>query len=456
MVGIVQIPYKKSSLFYLSLLCGCALFSSQSFADTGFATQEKLLKNGLKVIVREDKRAPITLVQMWYKVGSADESGNLLGISHVLEHMMFKGTNKVPNGEFARLSRVYGGSVNAATFTNYTNYYQLYPAAYLPLALELEADRMSNLNLKQDDFATEIKVVMEERRQRTDDNPRSLAFERFKWLAYPTSHYRNPIIGHMKNLQAIRLNDLKQWYQTWYAPNNAILVVVGDVDANKTFQLAEQYFGKIPSRTLPARQDLKEFSNMGYRHMRVNMPVQVPNLLMAWNVNSLATSTNRKDALALALMQSILDTGLSARFKTRLIRDQKLFTSTAVSYDLYNRGDTLFYISAIPESQLSLAQAEQHIKNEIDRFKTELVSTDELKRVINMFISHYVYGQDTLIGQAKLIGNLEVNGLSHQLMDTLPAQFEDIKPQDLQRVARQYFVDDNLTSLHLLPSNQQP
>ncbi|MEG1273596.1 MAG: pitrilysin family protein, partial [Acinetobacter sp.] len=179
-------------------------------------TFETTLSNGLKVIIREDHRSPMVMTQIWYGVGSSDESGNLLGISHVLEHMMFKGTNKVPNDEFTRLSRLYGGSVNASTFTNYTNYYQLYPKTYLPMALELESDRMSNLLLRQQDFEPEIKVVMEERRLRTDDNPRSLAFERFKWISYPTSHYRQPVIGYMKNLQNIQLEDVKKWYRDWY------------------------------------------------------------------------------------------------------------------------------------------------------------------------------------------------------------------------------------------------
>ena len=178
--------------------------------NLSYPTTETTLDNGLKVIIREDHRSPMVMTQIWYAVGSSDEPDNLSGISHALEHMMFKGTTKVPNDEFTRLSRLYGGSVNAATFTNYTNYYQLYQKDYLALALELEADRMSNLVLRQQDFETEMKVVMEERRQRIDDNPRALAFERFKWIAYPTSHYRQPVIGYMKNLKALDLEHIKK------------------------------------------------------------------------------------------------------------------------------------------------------------------------------------------------------------------------------------------------------
>ena len=211
-------------MFQFSMKSVCALVlgltASICHAEvlTANNTFETTLNNGLKVIIREDHRSPMVMTQIWYKVGSSDESGNTLGISHVLEHMMFKGTAKVPNDEFTRLSRIYGGSVNAATFTNYTNYYQLYPKTYFPLALELEADRMSNLLLRQQDFEPEIKVVMEERRQRTDDNPRALAFERFKWIAYPTSHYRQPIIGHMKNLQSISCKMYRRGTKNGIAP----------------------------------------------------------------------------------------------------------------------------------------------------------------------------------------------------------------------------------------------
>ena len=338
------------------------------------STFETTLKNGLKVIIREDHRAPMVMTQIWYKIGSADESGNTLGISHVLEHMMFKGTSKVPNDEFTRISRIYGGSINAATFTNYTNYYQLYPKAYFPMALELEADRMSNLLLRQQDFEPEIKVVMEERRQRTEDNPRSRAFERFKWISYPTSHYRQPVIGHMKTLNNIQLNDVKQWYKTWYTPNNAILVIVGDVESEQALLQVQKYFADTPSRATPQRNDVLEFEHLGYRHMEINTDVQVPNLYMTWNVKSLASAINPQDAYALTIIRSLLDSGISSRLQDRLVRDRKLLTSVSVSYDPYNRGDSLFSISALPANGISFEDAQKAIQAEVDALKTERYS----------------------------------------------------------------------------------
>ncbi|WP_228203350.1 M16 family metallopeptidase [Acinetobacter sp. CFCC 10889] len=440
-----------SGFYFVTFSSPLAFSETQSqLARTTFETT---LNNGLKVIIREDHRAPIVMTQIWYAVGSSDESGNVLGMSHVLEHMMFKGTQKVPDDEFTRLSRIYGGRINAATFTNYTNYYQLYPKKYFPLALELEADRMQNLVLRQQDFEPEIKVVMEERRQRTDDNPRNLAYERFKWIAYPTSHHRQPVIGYMKNLQNIQLNDLKKWYKTWYTPNNATLVIVGDVNAEQALKQVEKYFGGIAKKATPDRNDVLEFDRLGYRHMELALPVQVPNLFMAWNVRSLATAKNPQDAYALTIIQSLLDGGISARLQDRLVRDKKILTAISVSYDPYNRGDSLFVISALPSENVSLTEAQAAIEKEMNLFKTELVNQTELERVKNNFVSNLVYSQDDIIGQANMIGNLEVNGLSFRLMDELPQHFDKVTPQDLQRIANVYFVRDNLSTLYLSPES---
>lgn len=452
---------KRSFLSKSILAVGFFIFSIQAHFTYGETrtelartTFETTLKNGLKVIIREDHRSPMVMTQIWYAVGSSDESGNLLGISHILEHMMFKGTQKVPNDEFTRLSRMYGGSINASTFTNYTNYYQLYPKTYFPLALELEADRMRNLLLRQQDFEPEVKVVMEERRLRTDDNPRSLAFERFKWIAYPTSHYRQPVIGHMKNLQNIQLKDVKKWYQDWYTPNNAVLIIVGDVDAENALRQVQKYFGDIPSHTTPPRNDVLEFDRVGYRHMELNLAVKVPNLYMAWNVRSLATAKNPQDAYALTIIKNVLDSGISSRLQDRLVRDKKVLTALSVSYDPYNRGDSLFSVSALPADGISLQEAEKAIQDEINILKTELIQPKEVERVTAKFVANLIYSQDDIVGQSKMIGNLEINGLSYRLIDQLPQHFETVTPQDIQRVANIYFVRDNLSTLYLSSENK--
>ncbi|QDK97760.1 insulinase family protein [Acinetobacter tandoii] len=423
--------------------------------NLSYPTTETTLDNGLKVIIREDHRSPMVMTQIWYAVGSSDEPDNLSGISHALEHMMFKGTSKVPNDEFTRLSRLYGGSVNAATFTNYTNYYQLYQKDYLALALELEADRMSDLVLRQHDFETEMKVVTEERRQRIDDNPRALAFERFKWIAYPTSHYRQPVIGYMKNLKTLDLEHIKKWYQDWYTPNNAILVIVGDVEATATLELVKRYFSSIPAQKTPQRNDVLEVTNLGYRQLEVKLPVQVPNLYLAWNVHSLATTANPQDAYTLVIIKNILDSGITSRLQNNLVREQKLATSISVSYDPYNRGDSLFSISALPANDVPLQDIENAILNELEQLKSTPVSTDEINRVITRYVAELIYSQDDIAGQARIIGILEINGLSHRILDQLPQHYAAVTPEDIQRVANTYFNHNNNSSMYILPEQEK-
>ncbi|AOA59957.1 peptidase M16 [Acinetobacter larvae] len=438
-------------LLAMLLSSSTLLWSMPNATHLTRSTFETTLSNGLKVIIREDQRAPIVMTQIWYAVGSADESGNHLGVSHALEHMMFKGTQKVPDNEFTLLSQRFGGKINAATSSNYTQYYQLYPKQYFPLALELEADRMQNLVLRQEDFATELKVVIEERRQRTEDNLRNLAFERFKWITYPTSHYRQPVIGYMKSLNNLQLNDLKNWYKTWYAPNNATLIIVGDVNAEQALSQVKKYFAAIPKQTLPERNDVLEFDRVGYRHMELQLSTQVPNLYMAWNVRSLATSKNPSDAYALNIIQSILGKDLSARLQARLIRQQKVLSAVHVDYQPYNRGDSVFMITAVPAANVKLEQAQQAIEQQIKVLQNELIEAHELQRIKTNFVANLIYSQDDIAEQARMLGQLEVNGLSYRLIDELSQHYDQVTAQEIKRVANLYLVRDNLSTLYIIP-----
>lgn len=412
-------------------------------------TTEQTLANGLKVIIREDHRAPVAMTQIWYKVGSTDETGDDIGLSHALEHMMFKGTSKVPGDELSRISAKFGGETNAFTTANYTGYYQMYPANYVPLALELEADRMQNLQLKQQDFEPEMQVIMEERRQRTDDNPKALAYERFRWMAYPTSPLRLPTIGHMKNLQNLKLDALKNWYQKWYTPNNAVLIIVGDVDPQKTLKDVNRYFGNIPARPTPTRPDTTEFQHVGERTMDVSLPVQIPALYMAWNVDSLTSTKDTDNAYALTLLQAVLDGGLSARLEKRLVREQRVAAAINSSYDPFSRGSSLFTITAIPEQGKTLEQVRTAILAEIEKLKNEPITTDELARIKTGYLSDLIYSQDSIEGQAQLIGQMESAGLSYKLVDELPTKLNQLTVPFLQQVAKQYLVNDNLSTLYL-------
>ncbi|GAF53640.1 peptidase [Psychrobacter sp. JCM 18900] len=248
---------------------------------------EYQLENGLKVVIKEDHRAPVAMTQIWYRVGSADEPLDKGGISHLLEHMMFKGTTNVSSDDYERLIAKFGGVNNAFTSYDYTGYYELFPANRMPLALELEADRMKNLIFDEKEFAKEHQVVMEERRQRTDDNPLAKAYESFRLLALPDSPKGESVIGPMNELESIKLSDLKDWYKTWYAPNNATLVIVGDVQPQEVLTQVKRYFGDLEKSNLPKRTSVTQKGFRGYQKVDSEQAVQVPVLLMGYNVPTL-------------------------------------------------------------------------------------------------------------------------------------------------------------------------
>ncbi|WP_296245311.1 MULTISPECIES: M16 family metallopeptidase [unclassified Psychrobacter] len=417
---------------------------------------EYQLENGLKIVVKEDHRAPVVMTQIWYRVGSADEPVDKGGISHVLEHMMFKGTTDVSSDDFERLIAKFGGVNNAFTSYDYTGYYELFPANRLSLALELEADRMKNLVFDDKAFAKEHQVVMEERRQRTDDNPLAKAYESFRLLALPNSPKGESVIGPMDELKSITLNDLKDWYKIWYATNNATLVIVGDVEPTEVLAQVKRYFGELKPSALPKRPAVTQKGFRGYQQVESEQAVQVPVLLMGYNVPSLVTAgaNNEKQAYALSLAQDVLDGGLSARLETRLVREQGLLTTVGTSYDLLDRGDGLFLIQATPREGVSLAQAQQAIINEINKLSTDPIAADEIERAKTNTVTGLVYALDSMEGQARMIGSLQSIGLDDRLLAKLPTKLDSVKIADIQAASKKYLIKDNLTVMHIIPPKE--
>ena len=414
---------------------------------------EYRLDNGLKIIVKEDHRAPVVMTQIWYKVGSTDEPVDKGGISHVLEHMMFKGTTNVSSDDYERLIAKFGGTNNAFTSYDYTGYYELFPANRLPLALELEADRMTNLRFDEKAFSKEHQVVMEERRQRTDDNPLAKAYESFRLLALPDSPKGESVIGPMSELESINLAELKNWYKTWYTPNNATLVIVGDVEPTEVLTQAKRYFGELKPSELPQRPAVLQKGFRGYQKVDSEQAVKVPVLLMGYNVPSLLTvgPANEKQAYALSLAQDVLDGGLSARLESRLIREQGLLTSVGTSYDLLDRGDGLFLIQATPREGVSLEQAQQAIITEINKLMIDPIAADEISRAKTNTVTGLVYAQDSMQGQAQMIGSLQTIGLDDRLLASLPSKLDNISVADIQAASKKYLIKDNLTVMHVIP-----
>ena len=412
--------------------------------------QETTLENGLKVVVREDHRAPVVVSQLWYKVGPSDEPDGLTGISHVLEHMMFKGTAAHKNGEFSRIIAENGGRENAFTGIDYTAYFQQLEKSRLAIAFELEADRMHNLVLDDQEVAKEIRVVMEERRLRTDDQPEALAYEHFMATAFTAHPYKNPIIGWMRDLEKLTAEDLRAWYQRWYVPNNATLVVVGDVNTREVIVLARQYFGLVPSRPLARARAPAEPAQTETRRSRLSAPAQVPSLLMGFHAPALSRGDDW-EPYALMVLNGVLDGGNSARFERELVRKQQIAASADAGYSPTARYPVLFLIQATPSRGRTPEELEAAIRAQIRRAQDEPVTAEELERVKAQVAAKNVYTRDSVFYQGMQMGMLETVGLDWRLLDRALDRVRAVTAAQVQAVAKKYLIESNLTVTVLEP-----
>ena len=412
---------------------------------------EYLLDNGMKVLVKTDHRAPVVVSQVWYKVGSSYEWSGVTGASHVLEHMMFKGTQKHAAGEFSRIIAEQGGRENAFTSRDYTAYFQTLEKSRLPVSMEMEADRMHNLVMQEEEFAKEVKVVMEERRTRTDDKPRSLTYEQFYATAFNHSGYHHPIIGWMNDLESLEIDDLKTWYQQYYAPNNAILVVVGDVEPDEVYAMAKRYYGVIPKGKTAILKPRTEAKQRGQRRIEVAAPAKLPYLLMGYKVPVLATVEDEKEVYALDVLAGVLDGGDSARFSRDLIRGRQLAASAGASYGMHARTDDLFILQGIPANGHTMQEIEAALREHIEKLKTELIDEKELKRIKAQVIASEVYEKDSLFYQGMSMGILETVGLGWQRQDEYVEKIKAVTAEQVQAVAIKYLIDEHLTVATLKP-----
>lgn len=417
--------------------------------------------NGLKLLVKEDHRAPIVVSQIWYKVGSSYEHDGITGISHALEHMMFKGTDKHPPGEFSRIISANGGRENAFTGDDYTAYFQTMEKSRLAISFELEADRMRNLTLPAEEFKKEIEVVKEERRWRTEDKPQSYTYEVAMATAFQTSPYRLPTVGWMADLERMQVSELNDWYQQWYAPNNATIVVVGDVVPQEVYQLAKKYFAGLSAGKITPNVALPEPPQQGIKRITVKRPAEVPYLLMAYKVPVLKTAIDLPDQVeewepyALEVLAGVLDGGGSARFASRLVRGKEIAASVGAGYSFATRLDNVFTISGTPSRGKSTAELEQAIKQELTAVREHLVDAKELDRVKAQVVSSDVYEKDSVFYQGMIIGILETVGLSWRHADEYVARIQAITAEQVQAVAKKYLVDDRLTVAMLDPQPMQ-
>jgi zinc protease len=438
-------------LFLLTMVALGWFAPNGSVSAAATAVQEYRLDNGMRIFVREDHRAPVVVSMVWYVAGSVDELTGTTGVAHVLEHMMFKGTERIPGGEFSRRIARAGGRDNAFTSRDYTAYFQTLHRDQLALVLEMEADRMTNLILSKEEFEKELRVVMEERRWRTDDRPHSLLYEGLIATALMSHPYRQPVIGWMNDLQNMRVEDAQAWYRRWYTPNNALLVVVGDVKGDDVHALARKYFGPIKARALPERKAYAEPEQKGPRRITIKAPSELPSVIMTYRVPKLEDPDKDWEPFALDVLEGVLDGHEGARLQASLVRGSRLAASAGAGYQGVGRGPGMFLLSGTPSEGKSVNELEEALKAEVRRIATDGVREDELVRVKAQVVAAQVYARDSMFAQAREIGSLEAIGLSHRLIDLQVERLRSVTAEQVQQVAQRYFSDDSLTVAVLDP-----
>jgi len=406
------------------------------------------LDNGLKIVIKVDQRAPVFISQLWYEVGASDESRPTTGVSHMLEHMMFKGTRTYESGEFSKIIARNGGDENAFTSKDFTAYYQKMHKSKLELAIKMEADRMRNLTFSNRELTKERQVVIEERRMRVEDKPNSKVYENLRLISFDKKGaYHSPVIGFQEDLETYNLNDLRDWYEKYYAPNNATLVVVGDVDPAKVVRLAKQYFGDYafnPNITKSNRTAITLKGNSKILKLKAKLPFYV----LSFPVPSLSTVNNEKTAYSLEMLAYVLDNGLSKS----LIRNQQIASSIGVGYRIYDKYDTLFTLSFVPANGVSNDTVLAAIKAQV----TELINKPnliqgELSRTKAQLEADFVFEQDQISTQSYYLGMLSIVGLGIDNMFTYVDNMNNISVTEVSKAAKQYLNFNDANSVELIP-----
>lgn len=413
---------------------------------------EYLLSNGMKVLLVEMPKAPVATVQVWYKVGSRNEVMGRAGLSHMLEHMMFKGTAKYPKGSFSRLIRKNGGMDNAFTSQDFTAYFENLAADRVQLALEMEADRMQGLILDQNELKTEREVVKEERRLRTEDDPQGALVEALFAQAYLSHPYHWPVIGWFGDLDAMTLDDLQRHYDTYYSPNNATLIVVGDIKAEQLLPTIKHLFEPIPRGPEPKPVATMEAEQKGERRFLLKREAQVPFVMMGYRVPNYTS----EDSYALDVLESILSRGKSSRLYQSLVYDQKLSLAVGAEYGLMQTDPGLFYFYALVSPGQKVEVVEEALHKEIKRLQSEAPTEQELQRAKNQVEAARIFEQDSNFRHAMLLGQAESVGAGWRKVDQFLERIRAVTARDVQRVAGQYLLEDSRTVGSLIPVTPKP
>jgi len=433
-----------------------ALSTLAPLATTATGAQQFTLRNGMQLIVQPDRRAPTAVHMVWVRVGSMDEVDGTSGVAHVLEHMMFKGSKKLPPGEFSRRVAALGGQENAFTSRDYTGYYQQIPANRLADVMRLESDRFANNQWPDAEFTKEIEVVKEERRMRTEDQPRAALIEQLYASTFIASPYRRPVVGWMSDLDSMTPDDVRKFHRRWYVPQNAAVVVAGDVDPVQVLALAEKTYGAIPVRALAKRKPRTEPEQQGLRRIDFKAPAEQSYVALAFHVPGISRiehmGESDRDGLALLVLSAVLSGYDGARLERALTQGADRVADSASSQaSILGRGPSLFLMTGVPAAGKTAAQVEQALRAEVARVARDGVSEAELSRVKTQWAASTIYARDSLYSQASDLGSNWVQSLPLDADDRLLKLLRAVTPEQVQSVAARYFGDDQLTVATLLP-----
>lgn len=418
------------------------------------------LANGMTVIIKPDRRAPTAVHMVYVRVGSMDEVDGSTGLAHVLEHMMFKGTPTTGPGEFSRKVAALGGRENAFTTKDQTGFFQQIPANRLEDVMKLESDRFVHNQWPDDEFKRELEVVKEERRTRTDDNPRGLLYEQLGAVTYVASPYRRPVVGWMSDLESMTPNDARDFYHRWYVPANAALIIAGDVDPARVRKLVDKYYGSLPARPVPVRKPREEPAQKGIRRLEFKAPAEQSYVALAFKVpqvTSFDKTPQNDDALALTMLSGVLDGYEGARLERALTQGpDRVADSVDAGNGLWGRGPQTFTLAGVPAAGKTPEQVEAALRAEVARVAREGVSEAELQRVKTRWIAGEIYKLDSVMNQARELGSAWVMGLPIDAEDRLMARLREVTPEQVKSVAARYFGDDQLTVGILRPLPVDP
>jgi len=413
--------------------------------------QQAVFANGIKLVVEEDHSAPVAIVQVWHRVGGRDEVSGKTGLAHVLEHMSFKGSKKLAPGEFSHRIAAMGGNDNAFTATDYTAYFEIIPAEHVDEVLAMEADRFTHLKLAAADYAREIKVIMEERRMRTDDDPNSRMFEELSAVALRLSPYRNPVIGWMQDLKHLSIRDVRAFYRRYYVPGGATVVVVGDVNFAHVRQVIKRSFGRLKKRPVPPRFNPVEPEPIGPKRMLAHLPAQLPMEVIAMPAPVWHPGKNDAQAAALAVATEILAGGRSAVLTRQLVDKQRKAFSVGAGYDPFSMGVDLWNAYGMLGPKQTAAAFEKAFWATIAELRDKGPSKAQLAAARRGMIADEVYAQDSLYLRAKKIGELESVGIGADKRDAWLDAIRKVTAADVKKVLRHWIIPGRATTGLLQP-----